>query len=170
MLFLALLLGMLAPCAQAQTPLEYQVKASSIYHFLYFIRWPDDVFDEKHTLQVCILGQDRFGKVVDVLEDQVVEGRRIRVRKMPSYDKAEASTCQVLFISDSLSRDLAKILGDLRGRSVLTIGETEGFLQNGGTINFVVADNRLQFELNRSALNQARLTVSDKLLRLSRVK
>lgn len=41
------------------TPSESQLKAACLHHFVKFIKWPDNVFnDRKSPLMVCILGNE----------------------------------------------------------------------------------------------------------------
>ena len=54
------------------------------------------------------------------------------------------------------------------GVPILTVGEGARFLQQGGLISFVLEDNRVRFDVNKSAVDRAGLTVSSKLLRVAR--
>jgi hypothetical protein len=75
---------------------------------------------------------------------------------------AEARNCKLLYLGDSgQARDL---LIALRGQSVLTVGDTPEFTRAGGMIRFLLVDGKVRFEVNRSAAEQARLTLSSKLL------
>ena len=51
---------------------------------------------------------------------------------------------------------------------MLTIGDADGFVDVGGMVGLVHADNRLQFEVNLGLLQQAQLKASSQLLRLAR--
>lgn len=154
---------------EAKPSLEYQIKASSIYNFLYFIGWPEQAFARSEALNICIVGRDQFGSAADVLEGEVISGRRINVEKIESYERSRVETCHVAFFSRSVPRQqLREALADLRDQNVLTIGEHRDFITQGGIINFIVQDDRLQFEISRQALREARLTASEQLLSLSR--
>jgi len=50
------------------------------------------------------------------------------------------------------------------GAEVLTVGDTKGFAELGGIINFVLDNDRVRFEVNRKAAEQAGLKISSKLL------
>jgi hypothetical protein len=50
---------------------------------------------------------------------------------------------------------------------VLTVGETEGFTESGGMINFVRQVNRIRFQINEVAAKSAGLKISSKLLSLA---
>ena len=50
---------------------------------------------------------------------------------------------------------------------MLTVGETEKFLEAGGMINFVTQGNKIRFQINEAATKKAGLKVSSKLLNLA---
>ena len=60
--------------------------------------------------------------------------------------------------------DLSRILSSLRGSSVLTVSETEGFVNKGGIVNFKILENRTRYEVNKSAAQRAELEFSPELL------
>ena len=95
-------------------------------------------------------------------------GRPIVVRRFTSAD--EDLRCHVLFISATVSpEEQAAVFERLRGVSVLLVGEQPGFAEQGGTVNFFVAENKLRFEINLETAKQDRLKISSKLLRLAKI-
>jgi hypothetical protein len=63
---------------------------------------------------------------------------------------------------------MKQILEGLGGASVLTVGDCKGFAEQGGMINFVLENDRVQFEVNRKAAEQAGLKISSKLLSVAK--
>jgi hypothetical protein len=145
--------------AQSPDAGEYQVKAAFLYNFAKFVEWPPDSFsDGSAPLRICVLGQDPFGQELrDITSKKTVNGREL------------ARTCHILFIASSEKAHLNRILESLRGADLLTVGDTKGFVQRGGVINFVLEDNRVLFEVNRKAADQARLKISSKLLNVAKL-
>jgi hypothetical protein len=151
---------------QAQTANEYQVKAAFIFNFAKFVEWPSDAFGEGGVLVVGVVGDDPFGRALDQLNGNTANGRRLRIKRL-RWDE-DLRSCQILFISNSERRHLGKIMDNIRGTSVLTIGEMPQFNQAGGIIKFVIQDDKVRFEINAGAAGQARLRISSKLLALSK--
>jgi hypothetical protein len=151
---------------QAQTANEYQVKAAFIFNFAKFIDWPSDAFSEGGVLVVGVVGDDPFGSALDQLNGNLANGRRLRIRRLRWNE--DLRSCQILFISSSERRHLGKIMDNIRGTSVLTIGDIPQFNQAGGIIKFVIQDDKVRFEINAGAAGQARLKISSKLLALSK--
>jgi hypothetical protein len=169
-MILFLLLASLSPASniqvRGQTENEYQVKAAFILNFAKFVDWPLDAFGDGGVLVVGVIGDDPFGGALDQLNGYTANGRRLRTKRLRWGDNLRA--CQILFISASEVRNLEKILESIRGTSVLTIGETPKFNRSGGMIRFVIQNNKVRFEINAAAAEQARLRISSKLLALSK--
>jgi hypothetical protein len=81
----------------------------------------------------------------------------------------DANNCHLLFICSSEREHLEKIFADLKGRSILTVGETEDFAFRGGMIQFMTERNRIRFRINQKAALAANLRMSSKLLGLAEV-
>jgi hypothetical protein len=77
--------------------------------------------------------------------------------------------CQLVFVNSAEDKLLSEILNSLKGTSALVVGESEGFAERGGEIQFFLEDNKLRFAINVDAIHRARLTVSSKLLALAKI-
>ena len=162
--------GLLFLSARAQTSTagEYQVKAAFLYNFAKFIEWPPSSFsDASAPLRICILGRDPFGmELHDIANEKTVNGRKLQVTQLA--DLRTARTCHILFIASSEKTELKQTLESLQGADVLTVGDTKGFVEKGGMINFVLENDRVRFEVNHRAAEQAGLKVSAKLLNIAK--
>lgn len=79
----------------------------------------------------------------------------------------EIQGCQVLFIGAAEKKSLRAILLSAKGNS-LTVGESEHFLQEGGMIGFLLEENKIRFEVNLEAAQNAKLRISSRLLALAK--
>jgi len=150
--------------AQQSTPTEYEVKAAFIYNLAKFVEWPADA---NTTIDLCILGDDPFGSVIDVIQGKPVREKNIVIKRIKSLQQLK--TCQILFISNSEKEHLPQILDALGSSNVLTIGDTEEFAQRGVIINFYVEQDKVRFEINLESAKRAGLSISSKLLKLGRI-
>ena len=168
MLLPRLLVGCLAVAATAQSASEYQVKAAFLYKFAKFVEWTPSAFrDAAAPLQICVFGRDPVGEELrSITHEKQVNGRKIEVRKVADFEQAK--TCHILFIASSEKTQLKPILESLRATSVLTVGDTKGFVAQGGMINFVLENDRVEFEVNRKPADQAGLKISSKLLSVAK--
>lgn len=145
---------------------EYALKAAFLYRFTNFVQWPGDSTGQD-VFQICLLGRDPFGSVINELEREMVQGRKINIKRMQR--PGEEPDCHLIFISASeigRRQTLLRVLSKTEG--VLTVSDMDGFTKAGGVIQFVKVGNRVRFVINVEAADRASLKVSSKLLRLSR--
>ncbi|MGH9435555.1 MAG: YfiR family protein [Terriglobia bacterium] len=146
-------------------PTEYAVKAAYLYNFSRFVRWPASR-TTADFFRICVLGTDPFGRVLDrVIAGESIDGVKIVARRISLPE--EVTGCRILFISSSEAGKLARILAALSNRDVLTVSDLPGFTQDGGMIGFVLEGNRVRFEVNAAAAQQAGLKVSSQVLKLA---
>jgi hypothetical protein len=148
---------------------EYQLKAVFLYRFTQFIDWPPAAFPTPQApITIGILGPDPFGSFLETsIRDERVHNRPLSVQRYQSVQ--DATNCHVLFISASEANRLPKVLAALKGRSILTVGETEDFASRGGMIQFITERNRIRFRINLQASRAAALQISSKLLELAEI-
>jgi YfiR/HmsC-like len=153
--------------AQNAQPTKYQIEAAFIYNFARFVDWPARAFpDPSSPMVIGVLGKNRFGSdLAQMIGDKTVRGHPLQFKECASL--AEATQCQVLFISDSEKNHLSKIISGLGGASVLTVSETDNFIDVGGMINLRIINDKVRFDINNSAAKTAGLTISSKLLNLA---
>jgi YfiR/HmsC-like len=168
LLFSLHLVNALRGHAQDALP-EYQVKAAYLFNFFKFVEWPQDSFGNPTTpVVIGVVGEDPFGTTLPVvIAGKTVQGRELIVRKY--YVGEDLRGAHILFISASEKKRLPAILLSLRGSFVLTVSDVDGFLDQGGMIQFVNENDRIRFAINLSATNQAKLKMSSKLLSLAKV-
>lgn len=160
-------LGM-ASARGAATASETEVKAAFIYNFVKFVEWPPEAFaGETAPLRIAIFGDDDVtARLKALLSDKKAHGRSFEVRRV--YSAQEAKNSQIVFITGSESKRTLMILDAIKKLPILTVGESEEFLDLGGMINFVLEDTQLRFEINTEPAEKVKLVISSKLLRLAK--
>lgn len=154
------------PGLQAQAAGEYELKAAFLYNFTKFVEWPPAAFSDG-SFRVCVLGDDPFGKSLKDLTGQEAAGRRLQVLAFQDAI-ARPEDCHILFVSRSERGRLPAILSEVRKSPVLTVADTDGFLSDGGIINFLLEGTKIRFEINQEAADRAGIKISSKLLRLAK--
>jgi hypothetical protein len=154
--------------AQAAAPLEYQVKAAFLLNFTKFVEWPAASFiSADSSLRICIFGGDPFGSILDrTLEGETVNGRKVEATRL--RQDGTFRTCHILFISRFERERTSQILPELRGSSVLSVGEAPGFIDAGGMIEFIIDEGKVRFYINSAATDAAGLKLSSRLLRVAK--
>ena len=158
-----------APVLPQEALPEYQVKAAYLYNFLKFVEWPESAFpDPLAPIVIGISGDDPFGNSLpQVIIGKTVQGRDLVIHKYHSGEDMRGA--HILFISPSERKRLPQILSSLRGSSVLTVADIEGFLEAGGMIQFLSENDRVRFAINVDASSRGKLKMSSKLLSLAKV-
>lgn len=152
--------------AQSQEQLEYRVKAAFLLNFSKFVEWPARTPAVESPVSICILGYDPFGATVDrLVEGESVGSRRIVVQRVRT-PLPEPTDCDVVFVSQR-EKEVEKVLAAF-GQGVLTVGEGDEFLREGGMIALVIDNRRVRFDINQTAVRNASLKLSARLLSVAR--
>lgn len=147
---------------------ENELKAVLLYNLTQFIEWPGSAFASTNTaLSIGILGEDTFGRLLDdAVRGEKYGNRSIVVQRIHTVE--EALSCHILFICPSENGRFDEIVSRLKGRSILTVAESDGFIRAGGMIRFVRSpQNKIRLRINAEAAKAAELSVSGKLLRVA---
>jgi hypothetical protein len=152
--------------AQSQSS-EYDLKAVCLYNLVQFTEWPPSAFPETNSpLVIGILGEDPFGSTLEeAVRGEKVNGRTVVIQRY--HRSEEVRKCHAVFISNSESARLDRILNGLKSRSILTVGESESFTKKGGIVGLAIDRNKLRLSINLEAARSSGLTMSSKLLRLA---
>jgi hypothetical protein len=159
------LLAMATLAAQAPPTTEYQIKAAYLYNFGRFVQWPTNTSREG-SFAICVLGQDPFGHILDTtLTGVSIDGKPVVARRIGKVQDAE--DCRIVFISGSEASQLKETLLALERKNALTVSDIPQFAQHGGAIQFVVAGNKVRFEINLTNAQNAGLVLSSDLLKVA---
>ena len=144
--------------------LEDKIKAAFVYNFTKYIEWVDD--DTTDSFEIGIIGDsDIIFPLQEIAEKELVNNRKIEV--IHFQDIQDINICHILFISASEKKRLSDILQKVKDNNILTVSDSMGFAHEGVSINFIIVDEKIKFEINNSAIDQAGLQVSSQLLKLA---
>ena len=147
---------------------EYKVKAAFLFHFAQFAEWPEGTFKGATSpLTFCTLGEDPFRGMLD----ETVKGKTIQnhpLQVLHPREIEDARACQVLFLGAEEKRRMSLVLAALKNSPTLTVGESENFAKEGGTIGLCIENNKMGFEINLEAAGRAHLIISARLLALAK--
>lgn len=153
-----------APAWGQASSLEYAVKATYLYKFAPFIAWRAGA--GAGPFQICVVGEDPFGPVLDRAVAGLPLGRRpVTVRRMAAA--ARGTGCHVLYIGGSSEQSAAEALREVKGEPVLTVTDAARKPDAKGVIHFWMAGGRVRFDIDPAAAAAQGLTVSSKLMALS---
>ncbi len=148
---------------------EYEVKAAFLLNFARFVEWPADAFKSADAPIVFgVLGDDPFGPILD----STVQGKRVGRRPLVvrRLERAQdGDHCHMVFITASERPRVGQLLREVGGRGVLTVGETDRFVEQGGVIQITTEAKQSRLAVNTAAASRAGLKISAKLLSIARL-
>jgi hypothetical protein len=145
---------------------EHQVKALFLLKFVNYVDWPEAA-NANAPLVIGLVGQDHFSAILSQAISASNSGRKISIKRLSAED--DMSNCAILFISTSEKARLRMILGKIDGAPILTVGEDEAFLKEGGMINFTLSGGKISLEINLKPARKSQLRISSKLLSVANV-
>ena len=150
--------------------MEYTMKAVAFEKLALFITWPKNTIENNPTTEftIAVLGQNPFNGILEeVYKEKNINEKKVKIIYLKDIKKLVS--CDILFISGSNIDKLPEILSAIKGQPILTVSETEGFIEAGCFINFYEFENKLRFEINQKGMTEAGFTIDYRLLRVSKV-
>ncbi|WP_186289602.1 YfiR family protein [Methylomonas sp. HW2-6] len=155
-------------CAAAPAALEqYTVLAALTLNFARFTQWPEGAKTDANVLNVCLVGDNVLLQSFDSIDGKNVGDRAIKI--VNSERLRNLNQCQILFIGELPNNVLLQVFLDTKNHPVLTMGEDEGFVENGGMVAMVNVDGKIQLHVNLAAVKASGLNISSNLLRLAKI-
>ena len=150
---------------------EYQVKAVFLYNLINFVEWPEPAFQPaKPYFTIGILGTNPFGKELEqTVANETVNEKAIHIVHYDNTSDLDQQPCQLLFVTLDLHHAWPDLRAKLDRKSILTVSDQAGFVDQGGMVNLLTTGNRIQLEINLDNARQAGFNISSKLLNLARV-
>ena len=162
---LAIAIFPLLAAAQSSSLLERQVKAAYLYKFAGFVEWPDGVFTRPDSpVIIGMAGADLLAEQLEIaVAGRNANGRPLQVRRLRKGDAV--SGLHILFVSAGLDKAPAQEwMAAVRGQPVLTVTDAEEGAGLAAMISFVMAEERLRFEVALKHALAAHLRISARML------
>ncbi len=153
--------------AGENAPLEDAVKATFLDKFGEFVQWPADTVAPGAPFVLCAVGNDGVTAVIDrAAAGQRVGTRPVMVRHLQMVSPADR--CDEAYLAGSPQQPVDAAAAALHGSPVLTVAGRAGNPRTPAIIKFVIADNRVRFDIDDAEAAQNQLLISSKLLGLAR--
>jgi YfiR/HmsC-like len=164
--WLFLLLAMACAAARAQAPglQERQVKAAYLYKFAGFVDWPDGSFERPDSpLLIGVAGDAALAEQLELsVAGHSVNGRVVQVKKVRRGEPLAG--LHMLYLG-GLDKALAQeMLVASRGLALLTVSDSDEVHAMGSMINFVMAGDRMRFDVALKPVAQAHIRISARML------
>ncbi len=144
---------------------ESALKSVLVYKLAQFIEWPDSAH-ERFT--ICVLGEDPFDGTLERLNGRKIDQVPI-VTAHYALSEQVPKTCRILYLSSGKRPFQRKILEKFSRWPILTLGETDDFVEQGGMIQFHRIDGRFGFIINLEHAVATGLRIAAPLLSMSQI-
>jgi len=160
-IFLSILIAITSmPRCFAQTSYE-SLQSAYIYNFAKYIKWnpvPD-------PFVIGIYGHTTLTPELEkLLAGRKINGKDIVIKPCNSID--ETTDCNIVYLPKSKNKEFVHVKNALAEKNILLVTESD-HAGAGAGISFIMADNKLKFKLNTSALKKAGIEATEGLLRLA---
>jgi hypothetical protein len=153
-----------AQAPSAGAPLERQVKAAYLYKFASFVEWPEASFARPDSpLQIGVAGNEALAELLEkMVAARSVNGHPLKVRRIAPGEPLDE--LHILFVDGALERGaISTLLDAAQGRSLLTVSDAAGDIP-GCMITFVIADDKLRFDVTLKHVAPSKLRISARML------
>ena len=163
------LLAEVSPVHAEEPARAYQIKALFLFNFVQFVDWPEQAFATPDApIRIGILGENPFvGALTSTVQNETIRGRPIEVKHaMRAQDLLD---CQLIFVARSERTRVSGIIGTCTGKPILTVGDMPDFARRGGIVSFYLEGQKVRFEINRAAAQNAHLKLASQLVSVARI-
>lgn len=162
-----LLLGLCAvPLHADELDLRTQsMKCAFIVNFLNFIEWQPA--PAQGLAKIALVGPDEaVDPVFAILQAQSAFGSEFTLSRAPNL--GEVGTANLVYCLEVDPAEASSELVRLREQGTITVSGEEGFIEHGGTIQFVKLQDGLRFRIDAdTSQTRAGFQISSKLLKLA---
>jgi hypothetical protein len=168
---LAAVLSLLAVCAfslRGGADGVDALKCATLLAFVQNAHWMEQPAANS-PLTVGVVGRTDFIRSLRAgLEGKIVDTHQLRILEISA--PADPVCCQVLYFATDKAAQIKPVLQSFSSAHVLTVGESESFLDQGGAVNLFLMDGHMAFEVSLKALDRAGVEISSKLLRFGQIR
>ena len=155
-------------CAAQSDAAEYRIKAAYLYKFAGYIEWPAQAFAQGDSpIVIGVAGADALAdELAQIVGGRSVNGRPLMVKKLTRQDALKG--LHMLFIGRGEAH-AADMLAAARSLPLLTVTELDEDRKGAAaSINFVLVDDKVRFDVDLEPAEQAGIKISSRLLTVAR--
>jgi hypothetical protein len=150
------------PAIAAESYSEDAVKAAFLYRFTGYVDWPAQAAaDPQFT--IAVLDADGVASELGrLLQNRQIQNRPAQVKAIRNLRELDGA--QMLYIGGSHRDDLRRLISGVAGQPVLVVAHADGGPDAGSSVNFLLIDQRVRFEISLDAAQGSGLRVASELL------
>ncbi|MEI8136302.1 MAG: YfiR family protein [Bacteroidota bacterium] len=146
-----------------QQPSNYDTnskfKAVFLYNFTRYFEWSDKKKVGNFVIYVVGKNENLISELKTLASKKKVGNQDIEIKNSFVFDPSISS--QIIFLLSDVSKSIAEVTSKSKAKSTLVVAETPNACKTGSSINFVVVENKLKFEYNKSNAIKSGLKTND---------
>ncbi len=146
--------------------LEAKLKAVYLIHLGEFIEWPN-THKMQDSFSICIDPGEPINSYLQEVSQHLVQGKPLKI--INTLDIEQFKTCHIVYIGSAQLLKNPMLPQFLVNNSVLTVSSVSGLIEQGGSIEFYIKNNKVRMRINLAASKKSGLVISSKLLRLMEI-
>lgn len=141
------------------------IRASIIGKIALFITWPP-IYSEQFNL--CVSSKaPLLPAIQSYFANETLASKSVSLVTFDRIDNVKE--CQIVYVNSEFKEPLAAILSQIQHLPVLLVNEKRNAVDEGAHVDFFIEDNKINIEVNRTALTKSNLTASYHLLKVVRL-
>lgn len=156
-----------APAAAQQQATEASIKAAFLYKFAGYIEWPANAFAAPDApFVIGITGSDEVAEELErLVPGRSINNRPVVVRRFRDGEPPKGA--HIVFIGRG-EPNVRAVVRAAQQNGALTVTETERGLEAGSSINFVLVEDHVGFEVSLDAAERSGHRISSRMLAVAR--
>lgn len=150
------------PASAAAAYPEEAVKAIFLYRFAGYVTWPASMSNAAQFTIAVLGAQNVAQQLKEFLPQHPIQGKPARVATIQGLSQLGDS--QIVYIGPGFTGNLSVLIETLKDRPVLIVTDQPGALEEGSTVNFLLEEQHVRFEISTAAAKRSGLLIGSGLL------
>ncbi len=136
-----------------------KIKAVFLYNFTRYFEWSDNKKVGNFIIYVVGKNENLITELKTLASKKKVGNQDIEIKNSFNFDPSISA--QIIYLLSDVSKSIPEVTSKSRGKGTLIVAENHNACKTGSSINFVVIENKLRFEYNKSNAVKAGLKTND---------
>ncbi len=133
-----------------------------------YTTWPERVFNQDApVLNLCVIGDNVVQKSFASIGNTPIKDKTLRILNRSRL--RNLTECQLIYVSQLDRNELKKVLLEVKGQPILTVGEGMEFLKARGMVSLEKINEKIQLKINLPIVKRSELVISSRILKLATI-
>jgi hypothetical protein len=135
-----------------------------LYNFSKYFDWPENTKSDDFVIE--ILGHKSvFDELTRITTGKKIGNQNLVIKNLNTID--EVGKSNILFVGHWQSRFINDIYNKVGTNPTLIVSEMEGMLEKGTSINFIIREGAIKFEINLTNVKKRQLKIDPRIRELA---